>query len=126
MLDMILILNYSNEFSVEMAKRLRAEHVYAKIVGSNIKAEEVRKLAPKGIILSGEARGSDIELDEDILQLDIPVLAMGHPAQRLIACQGGACAELRFWRRKRQLNMKRANSLKGSWMVSVSSQRRIP
>ncbi len=55
-MDMILILNYSNEFSMEMAKRLRAEHVYAKIVGSNITAEEVRKLAPKGIILSGEAK----------------------------------------------------------------------
>jgi len=92
MLDMILILNYSNEFSMEMAKRLRAEHVCAKIVSSDITAEEVRRLKPKGVILSGEAKGSAITLDEGILLLGIPVLAMGHPAHRLIDCQGGACA----------------------------------
>ena len=112
-MDMILILNYSNEFSMEMAKRLRAEHVYAKIVGSNIKAEEVRKLAPKGIILSGEARGSAIELDEDILQLDIPVLAMGHPAQRLIACQGGACAGAALLEKKATIEYEKSELFEG-------------
>jgi len=91
--DMILILNYSNEFSMEMAKRLRAEHVCAKIVDSGITADEVRSIAPQGIILSGEAKGASGKLDDGILKLGIPVLAMGHTAQLLIECQGGACAD---------------------------------
>jgi len=93
MKDMILILNYSNEFSMEMARRLRAEHVCAKIVSGNTTAEQVRELSPMGVILSGEAKGSAAALDAGILNLDIPVLAMGHAAQQLLACQGGACAD---------------------------------
>lgn len=92
MKDMILILNYSNEFSMEMARRLRAEHLSAKIVCGDITAEQVRMLAPKGVILSGEAQGSAIVMDEEILQLGIPVLAMGHAAQHMLSCMGGACA----------------------------------
>jgi len=92
MKDMILILNYSNEFSMEMARRLRAEHVCAKIVSGRIAADRVKKLSPKGIILSGEAQGSAITMDEGILQLGIPVLAMGHAAQHMLSCLGGACA----------------------------------
>jgi len=100
MKDMILILNYSNEFSMEMARRLRAEHIFAKIVSSSITTDHVRELSPKGIILSGEAQGSAAELDEGILLLDIPVLAMGHTAQRLLACQGGASAGIAFSEKK--------------------------
>ena len=91
--DMILILNYSNEFSMEMARRLRAEHVCAKIVGGDVTAEQVRALSPKGLILSGEAKGSADSLDGQILELGIPVLAMGHTSQQLLAFLGGACAD---------------------------------
>ena len=91
--DMILILNYSNEFSMEMARRLRAEHVCAKIVGGDVTAQQVRALSPKGLILSGEAKGSAASLDEEILKLGIPVLAMGHTAKMLLSCMGGAGAD---------------------------------
>lgn len=92
MKDMILILNYSNEFSMEMAKRLRAEHVCAKIVRGDISAQMLEEMAPKGVILSGESQGDAIQMDENILQLNIPVLAMGHTAQHMLSCLGGACA----------------------------------
>lgn len=100
MKDMILILNYSNEFSMEMARRLRAEHVCAKIVESGMTAEQIRELSPAGIILSGEAQGNIVPLDEKMLELGIPVLAMGHTAQLLLSCQGGACADIALERKK--------------------------
>jgi len=113
MMDMILILNYSNEFSMEMAKRLRAEHVCAKIVSGNITAQEVQKFGPKGIILSGEAGGSAVTLDESILSLGIPVLAMGQPAQQLIACQGGACAGVALSEKKAAIEYEKSELFAG-------------
>ena len=100
MKDMILILNYSNEFSMEMARRLRAEHVCAKIVAGDMTAEQVRELAPKGVILSGEAYGDAASLDAGVLELGIPVLAMGHTAQQMLAYMGGACADVSISQKK--------------------------
>ena len=91
--DMILILNHSDEFSVEIASRLRAEQIYARIVAPETTAQQVRSLAPRGIILSGEAAGEDGALDGEILALGIPVLALGHTAHMLLACLGGASAD---------------------------------
>lgn len=90
--DMILILNYSDEFSIEIARRLRADKVYARIVPGNTTADEIAVIAPRGVILSGEATGAGTGFDARIVKLDIPVLAMGHAAHMLLAAMGGACA----------------------------------
>lgn len=90
--DMILILNYADEFSLEIARRLRAEQVYARIISGMITAQQIREIAPRGIILSGEAGGKLGTFDADILALDVPVLAFGHAAHMLLAACGGACA----------------------------------
>lgn len=113
MKDMILILNYSNEFSMEMAKRLRAEHVCAKIVSGRISAEKAREMQPKGIILSGEAKGSTASMDEGILKLGVPVLAMGHAAQCLLACQGGACADAALVEKKATIEYEKSELFVG-------------
>ena len=59
MRDEIVILNYSDEFSVEIARRLRAEQVYARIVPADTDAVRLRAMAPRGIILSGAAAGAE-------------------------------------------------------------------
>lgn len=87
--DMILILDRSQEYGMELARRLRAEQIDAKIVHADTAAEEIRSFEPRGMILCGEASG---ELDGEILQLGIPVLAVGRAAYRLLACMGGANA----------------------------------
>lgn len=90
--DMILILNYSDEFSVEIARRLRAEQVFARIVPGDTKADEIAVIAPRGVILSGEAAGAEKQFDAKIARLGIPVLAMGHASHMLLSAMGGACA----------------------------------
>lgn len=90
--DMILILNYSDDFSMEIARRLRAEQVYARIVSGMVTAKQVQEIAPQGVILSGESGGKLGTFDAEILSLGLPVLAFGHAAQMLLAAQGGACA----------------------------------
>ncbi|MGN0775773.1 MAG: hypothetical protein ACI4MM_03750 [Candidatus Ventricola sp.] len=91
--DMILILNYSDEFSMEIARRLRAEQIHARIAAPETTAEQVKALAPRGVILSGEASGKDAKLDEGILSLGVPVLALGHAAHLLLSGLGGASAD---------------------------------
>ena len=90
--DMILILNYSDEFAVEAAKRLRGERVFCKIISGMTTAAQVAEIAPRGLVLCGEPKSAAGVFDAEILKLDIPVLALGHAAHMLIAAMGGACA----------------------------------
>ena len=91
--DMILILNSSDEFSAEVAKSLRAEQIYCVIVPEGTTAQEIERIAPRGVILCGAVEDArESTLDEDIVRLGIPVLAIGHTAHALLACMGGASA----------------------------------
>ncbi len=98
--DMILILNYSDEFSVEIARRLRAEQIYSRIISGSTTSAQVREIAPRGVILSGEAGSAPGIFDAGILELGIPVLAMGYAAHMLLAAQGGASADVAIQQRK--------------------------
>ena len=57
MRDMVLILNFDDACTRAIARGLRAEHVYCKIVPGNIALEEVRAQQPLGGILSGGVAG---------------------------------------------------------------------
>ncbi len=92
MKDHILILNFSDAFALETAKRLRAEQIYCRIVSGATSSEQIRETAPKGIILSGEPFAAQGVLDAGVLALGIPVLALGHASHMMIAALGGACA----------------------------------
>lgn len=98
--DMILILNYSDEFSIEIARKLRAEQVYARIVPGNITADEIAVIAPRGLILSGEGAGEKRSFDANIVRMDVPVLAMGHASHMLLSAMGGAAADAAILGRK--------------------------
>lgn len=100
MQDMILILNYSDEFSMEIARRLRAEQIHARIAAPETTAQQVKALSPRGVILSGEAAGKEAALDEELLHLGIPVLAFGHAAHPLLRSLGGAIADTAISRKK--------------------------
>ena len=98
--DMILILDRSQEFGMELARRLRAEQIDARIAHADTAVEDIRGFDPRGIILCGEANG---ELDGEILKLGIPVLAVGRAAYRLLACMGGANAGVAISEKKAQV-----------------------
>lgn len=98
--DMILILNYSDEFAVEAARRLRAEHIYCRIISGMTTAAQISEIAPRGILLTGEPQNAAGVFDAEILRLGVPVLAMGHAAHMLLAAQGGASAGVAMVDRK--------------------------
>ena len=98
--DTILILNFSDQLSEDITRRLRAEQIHACLAAPDTTAEQVERLAPRGVILSGEAAGQDAQLDEGILQLGIPVLAIGHAAHPLLRSLGGATADTAISQKK--------------------------
>ena len=98
--DSILILNYSDEFSMEVAHRLRGEQVYSRVVSGMTTASQVAQLSPKGIILCGAAGNAPGVFDAGILDLGIPVLALGHASHMLLAAQGGASAGIAISEKK--------------------------
>jgi len=98
--DMILILNYSEEFSREIALRLRDEQVFARIICGMTTAAQIAEMQPRGIILSGAAANAPGVFDAGVLDLGIPVLALGHACQMLLTAQGGACAGVALTDRK--------------------------
>ena len=98
--DMILILNYADAFAAEAAQRLRDERIYTRIISGMTTAGQIRAMEPKGIILCGEPVSAQGVFDAQILNLGIPLLAMGHAAHMLLVAMGGACAGTAFARKK--------------------------
>lgn len=87
--DMILILDHSQEYGQEIAKRLRAEKICAKAMPADASAEEILACDARGVILCGEEGIHSAALIE---RLEIPVLAIGKAAYGLLGILGGAPA----------------------------------
>lgn len=98
--DMILILDRSQEFGMEIARRLRAEQIDARIASADTPSQAIKSLDPRGVILCGEL---DSEPDREILTLGMPVLALGRAAYRLLSCMGGANAGMAISEKKAQV-----------------------
>lgn len=93
---MILILNYSDEFAVEAARRLRGEQVFCKIISGTTTAAQIAQAAPRGIVLCGEPQSAAGVFDAEILKLGIPVLALGHAAHMLITAMAARARARHF------------------------------
>lgn len=94
MRDMVLILNFSESSSRDIARSLRAEQVCCKIVPASITLEEVEAQCPRGVILSGSVSGRTLSgLDSRIVQGSLPVLALGDAADLLCRELGGDAQE---------------------------------
>ena len=51
--DVILILDFGSQYTQLIARRIRELKVFSIIEPPNIKIEKIKKINPKGIILSG-------------------------------------------------------------------------
>src|SRR5215208_2711162 len=60
--ELILILDFGSQYTQLIARRVREQGVYCEIHPFHLSADEIRKRAPKGVILSG---GPSSVTDED-------------------------------------------------------------
>jgi len=92
--EWIAILDFGSQVTQLIARRIREQKVYSEIVRFDISAEELRRRAPSGIILSG---GPATVLDDDapkcdpaLFGLGIPVLGICYGMQLMALQLGGS------------------------------------
>ena len=89
----VLVLDFGSQYAQLIARRVREQHVYCEIVRHDISAEQVRKHAPAGLILSGGPSSVYEEeaprCDPAIFELGVPVLGICYGMQLACDTLGG-------------------------------------
>ena len=89
----IAILDFGSQYAQLIARRTREQHVYCEIVPCTTSAAELRRMAPRGIVLSGGPASvydeSAPKFDPEILELGIPVLGICYGMQLSCRMLGG-------------------------------------
>ncbi|MCF7908837.1 MAG: glutamine-hydrolyzing GMP synthase [Candidatus Omnitrophica bacterium] len=95
--DTILILDFGSQYTQLIARRVRELKVFSVIEPCNIAIDKIKKLKPKGIILSGgphsvyEKKAPKIK--KEILELGIPILGICYGMQIFVKTLGGKVGE---------------------------------
>jgi len=96
-LQKILVLDFGAQYSRLIARRVRECKVYSEIVPYDISINEIKKMNPKGIILSGGPASVHVsgapECDEKIFELGIPILGICYGMQLMANMLGGKVAK---------------------------------
>jgi len=91
--EKILILDFGSQYTQLIARRVRELGVYCEIHRPDLPADDIRRFAPRGIILSGgpasvEAEGSP-RCDPFVFDAGVPVLGICYGLQLLSKLLGG-------------------------------------
>ncbi|PLZ81952.1 GMP synthase (glutamine-hydrolyzing), partial [Fischerella thermalis WC217] len=94
--QMIVILDFGSQYSELIARRIRETQVYSEVLSYRTTIEQLRKLNPKGIILSGGPssvydQGAP-KCDPEIWHLGIPILGVCYGMQLMVQQLGGEVA----------------------------------
>ncbi len=94
--DTVLVVDFGAQYAQLIARRVREAHVYSEIVPNTITADEVKRRAPRAIILSGGPKSvyevPAPSLDPAIYTLGIPILGICYGAQLMAQQLGGVVA----------------------------------
>ena len=91
--DTVVVLDFGSQYTPLIARRIREAGVYSEIVPFNVSEEDLRRLDPKGIVLSGsDASVHDRDaprLPEWLLGAGIPILGICYGMQLTTHTLGG-------------------------------------
>ncbi len=97
--ETVLIVDFGSQYSQLIARRIREHHVFCRIVPHTISADEVKKISPLGIILTGgpeSVYGEGVPgLNKEILELSIPTLGICYGMQIIAHLSGGEVSHSR-------------------------------
>jgi len=91
--DVVLVLDFGSQYTQLIARRIRENKVYSKIVPCNITAEQIQEYKPKGIVFSGGPlsvydKGAPL-IKGEIFKLGIPILGICYGMQLINHHFGG-------------------------------------
>ena len=96
MRENILVLDFGGQYNQLIARRVRECNVYCEVHPYTLSIDDIRKMAPSGIIFTGgpnSVYGDDSpQADPEIFKLGIPVLGICYGAQLLAHQLGGRVA----------------------------------
>lgn len=91
--DKIIVLDFGSQYNQLITRRIRDFGIYSELLPHTITAEEVKKIAPKGIIFSGGPNSvydeNALDVDPEIFELGIPILGICYGMQLMTQKLGG-------------------------------------
>lgn len=94
MQDMLLVLDFDHRYTAAVARKLRVEGIFCRILPGDSLPGQVQAMSPMGILLAGGVGGEVPKaLDGRILNAGIPVLALGDTAASVCLLLNGSVGE---------------------------------
>lgn len=137
-MDTIIIIDLGSQYNQLIARRVRENNVFCRIMSPEIAASDLKKIAPKGIILSGGPasvyeKGAP-RLDKAIFASGIPILGVCYGMQLMAKQYGGKVshAHKREYGRAKLIIDSRRGIFRGlpkrlsSWMSHGDHIKRLP
>lgn len=91
--ELILVLDFGSQYNQLITRRIREMGVYSELHDHEISIEEIKKMNPKGIILSGGPNSvyeeGSFTIDPAIFDLGVPVLGICYGMQLMTKLLGG-------------------------------------
>ena len=91
--EKIIVLDFGSQFNQLITRRIREFGVFSELLSHRTTAEEIRKIAPKGIIFSGGPNSvydkDAFSIDPEIYELGIPILGICYGMQLMTHNLGG-------------------------------------
>jgi len=93
MKEFVLVLDFGGQYKELIARAIRGLSVYSEIKPGHISADEVKRLSPIGIILTGGPNSAYLPesptIDPDVFSLGIPILGICYGMQMMCHMLGG-------------------------------------
>ena len=91
--EFILVLDFGSQYNQLITRRVRELGVYSELHDNEISIDEIKKMNPKGIILSGGPNSvyeeNSLTIDDEVFNLGIPVLGICYGMQLMQHKLGG-------------------------------------
>lgn len=92
--ELILVLDFGSQYNELITRRIREMGVYSELHDHEISIEEIKKMNPKGIILSGGPNSvyeeGSFTVDPEIFNLGVPVMGICYGMQLMTKLLGGS------------------------------------
>ncbi len=96
-MEKIIVLDFGSQYNQLITRRIRELGVFSELLSHKITAEEIKEIAPKGIIFSGGPNSvyddGSFNIDPEIFELGIPILGICYGMQLMTHKLGGVVSE---------------------------------